>query len=152
MPKCTQNYHFGDLSILYFAILLLTRLPALPGELYFVLAKPEFSVSTPALFREIDEAGVSVRPDTPAMLDAIERRDRNAIGANLQNAFEPLVARQYPIVEQLRRVMLAHEAVGARLTGTGSVVFGLFCSKFKAYSAALELRELCPEVYLAEAV
>ena len=131
---------------------LLTRLPALPGELYFVLAKPEFSVSTPALFREIDEVGVSVRPDTSAMLDAIERRDRNAIGANLQNAFEPLVARQYPIVEQLRGVMLAHEAVGARLTGTGSVVFGLFCSKFKAYSAALELRELCPEVYLAESV
>lgn len=131
---------------------LLTRLPPLPGELFFVLAKPEFSVSTPALFRELDTVGVSVRPDTPAMLDAIRRQDRDAIGACLQNAFEPLVTRQYPIVERLRGIMLAHEAVGARLTGTGSVVYGLFCSKFKALSAALELRDLCPEVYLAEAV
>ena len=130
----------------------LTRLPDLPGELWFLLAKPEFSVSTPALFREIDAAGVSVRPDTEAMLRAIEIRDRNAIGRNLQNAFEPLVTRQYPIVERLRQVMLAHGAVGARLTGTGSVVFGLFCSKFKAAAAALELRELCPEVWITEPV
>ena len=131
---------------------LLTRLAPLPAELWFVLAKPDFSVSTPALFREIDAAGLVVRPDTQTMLRAIEAEDRNGIGAALQNAFEPLVARRYPIVEKLRQVMLAHEAIGARLTGTGSVVFGLYCSKFKAVSAALELRELCPEVYLAEAI
>ena len=130
---------------------LLTRLPDLPGELYFVLAKPDFAVSTPALFREIDAAGVTARPDTAAMLRAIEQGDRNAIGAQLQNAFEPLIAARFPIVEKLRQVLLAHEAVGARLTGTGSVVFGLFCSKFKAVAAALELRELCPEVHLATA-
>ncbi|MBR7009557.1 MAG: 4-(cytidine 5'-diphospho)-2-C-methyl-D-erythritol kinase [Oscillospiraceae bacterium] len=148
VPYCL----FGGVALARGRGELLSRLPPLPGELYFVLAKPEFSVSTPALFRELDAAGVSVRPDTPAMLDAIRRGDRNAIGACLENAFEPLVARQYPIVERLRGVMLAHEAVGARLTGTGSVVFGLFCSKFKALSTALELRDLCPEVYLAEAV
>lgn len=131
---------------------LLTRLPSLPEELYFVLAKPEFSVSTPALFREIDSEGLLVRPDTAAMLAAIQRRDRNAIGAQLQNAFEPLVARQYPIVEEIRQVLLAHEALGARLTGTGSVVFGLYSSKFKAAAAALDLRDLCPTVHLATAV
>lgn len=131
---------------------LLTRLPDLPGELYFVLAKPDFSISTPELFRELDAAGVSARPDTAAMVSAIQRRDRNAIGANLQNAFEPLVAARYPVVEELRQVFLAHGAVGARLTGTGSVIFGVFCSKFRAFSAALEMEELCPEVHLAEAL
>ena len=148
----------------------LTRLPNLPGELWFVLAKPEFSVSTPALFREIDACRdgtlpsadkqcmilhsdlPSARPDTAAMLLAIESRDRNAIGANLQNAFEPLVAARFPIVEELRQIMLSHEALGARLTGTGSVVYGLFCSKFKALAAAFELRDLCSEVHIAESV
>ncbi|MBO4419056.1 MAG: 4-(cytidine 5'-diphospho)-2-C-methyl-D-erythritol kinase [Oscillospiraceae bacterium] len=130
----------------------LTRLPDLPGELNFVLAKPDFSVSTPELFREIDEKGLTARPDTEAMVSAIERKDRNAIGASLQNAFEPLVAARYPIVDKLRRTMLGHGAVGARLTGTGSVVFGLFCSKFRAFSAALELEEICPQVHLATAL
>lgn len=130
----------------------LTRLPDLPGELHFVLAKPDFSVSTPELFREIDDAGVRARPDTAGMIDAIERHDRNAIGAHLQNVFEPLVAARCPTVEKLRQILLAHGAIGARLTGTGSVVYGLFCSKFRAFSALLEAEELCPEVYLAEAL
>ena len=130
----------------------LTRLPDLPGELNFVLARPDFSVSTPELFREIDEKGLTARPDTEAMVSAIERKDRNAIGASLQNAFEPLVAARHPIVDKLRRTMLGHGAVGARLTGTGSVVFGLFCSKFRAFSAALELEEICPQVHLATAL
>ena len=130
----------------------LTRLPDLPGELHFVLAKPDFSVSTPELFREIDDAGVRARPDTAGMIDAILRKDRNAIGAKLQNAFEPLVAARHPMVEKLRQTLLAHGAIGARLTGTGSVVYGVFCSKFRAFSALLEAEELCPEVYLAEAL
>ena len=130
----------------------LSRLPNLPGELYFVLAKPAFSASTPALFRALDEAGVTARPDTAAMLAAIRRHDRNAIGANLQNAFEPLVAARYPIVEELRQTLLARDAIGARLTGTGSVVFGLFCSKLRAFSVAVELEERCPEIYLAKAL
>lgn len=130
---------------------LLSRLPDLPGELWFVLAKPEFSVSTPALFRELDAVGVTARPDTAAMVRAIEQQDRNAIGAAMQNAFEPVIAAKYPIVEKLRQILLAHGAVGARLTGTGSVVFGLFCSKYKAVTAALELREHCREIHLATA-
>ena len=95
---------------------------------------------------------ITARPDTEAMVSAIRRKDRNAIGANLQNAFEPLVAARYPVVEELRHVLLAHGAIGARLTGTGSVVYGVFCSKFRAFSAALEMEELCPEVHLAEAL
>ena len=150
----------------------LTRLPDLPGELHFVLAKPDFDISTPTLFRELDarrdgtlpsgEQGLGIRDqgsgirdqgsDTDAMVAAIRRGDRNAIGAQLRNVFEPLIAARYPVVGELRRCLLEHEAVGACLTGTGSVVYGLFCSRFKAVSAALVLRDLCPEVAVAEAL
>ena len=148
VPYCL----FGGVALVHGRGEELTRLPDLPGELNFVLVKPDFSVSTPELFREIDQAGVSARPDTEAMVSAIRRKDRNAIGANLQNAFEPLVAARHPVVEELRQILLAHGAIGARLTGTGSVVFGLFCSKFRAFSAALELEEFCPLVHLATAL
>ncbi|MBQ1410119.1 MAG: 4-(cytidine 5'-diphospho)-2-C-methyl-D-erythritol kinase [Oscillospiraceae bacterium] len=148
VPYCL----FGGVALARGRGELLTRLPDLPKELYFVLIKPEFSASTPALFRALDTAGVTARPDTAAMLSAIQQQDRNAIGANLQNAFEPLVAAQYPQVKALRQILLAHGAIGARLTGTGSVIFGLFCSKLRAFSAALELEELCPQVHLAEAL
>lgn len=171
VPYCL----FGGVALARGRGEILTRLPNLPKELWFVLAKPNFSVSTPELFREIDARRdgtlpsselrnaasvfadrqcLSLQPGSHAasMISAIENRDRNAIGASLQNAFEPLAAARYPIVEELRQIMLSHEAVGARLTGTGSVVFGLFCSEFKAAAAALELRDLCPEVYIVEAI
>ena len=148
VPYCL----FGGVALARGRGEVLTRLPDLPGELYFVLAKPEFSASTPALFRELDEAGVTARPDTQAMVSAIRRQDRNAIGASLQNVFEPLVAARFPVVEELRHTMLAHEAIGAQLTGTGSVVFGLYCSMFKATAAALELEDLCPEVHIVTAL
>ena len=86
------------------------------------------------------------------MLQALQHGDRSAIGALLQNAFEPLVAARYPIVEELRQVLLAHGALGARLTGTGSVVFSLFSDESRAAAAARALRDLCSEVHIATAL
>ena len=86
------------------------------------------------------------------MLAAIGAGDCSAIGANLQNAFEPLVAARWPIVEELRQVMLAQGALGARLTGTGSVVFGLFSSRNKAARAALALKKRYAEVHIVTSV
>ncbi len=147
---------------------LLTRLRPLPEGLWFVLARPDFSVSTPELFREIDAlrhcepvtdvTGVAirspaqVRPDTAAMESAILRGDLEAMGKALANAFEPLVAARYPVVKELKSIMLTQGALGACLTGTGSVVFGLYNSKFKAAASALTLKDLCAEVHIATSV
>ena len=131
---------------------LLTRLRPLPEELWFVLARPDFSVSTPELFHEIDREGLALRPDTAAMETAILRGDPEAMGRALANAFEPLVAARYPVVKELESIMLTQGALGACLTGTGSVVFGLYNSKFKAAAAALTLKDLCAEVHIATAV
>lgn len=148
VPYCL----FGGVALAKGRGEILTRLPSLPDKLCFLLAKPSFSVSTPALFREIDAVGVSARPDTAAMCRAIASGDCGAIGGCLQNAFEPLVAARYPAVETLRQAMLAHGARGARLTGTGSVVFGLFDDSTAAQTARDALRGICPTVHLCTAI
>lgn len=129
---------------------LLTRLPALPGQMRYVLVKPEFSVSTPALFRAVDAAGTQVRPDNDAMIAAIKAGNLPAIGALLQNAFEPEIIRDYPVVEEIRQALLANGALGARLTGTGSVVFGVFDGEEAAEAAAAQLKHLYPLVLTAK--
>ena len=143
VPYCL----FGGMALARGRGELLSRLPALPKGLCFVLAKPEFSVSTPALFRQLDAVGVTQRPDTPAMLRALEAGNAAEIGRQLANAFEPAVAADYPVVEQIRRVLLAKGALGARLTGTGSVVFGLFDDEDAARAAAAALEPLCPQTW-----
>lgn len=126
----------------------LTHLPDLPRDLCAVLLKPEFSVSTPALFRALDEAGrersAPADGGTDAMLAALRLQDARAIGAALSNDFAPVLARRHPAVERCKRALLEHGALGSELTGTGSVVFGLFAEEETARRAAAALAETTP--------
>lgn len=131
---------------------LLTRLPDLPETLCYVLVKPDFSVSTPALFRAIDASGVQRKPDNPAMIAAIEAGDLAAVGKLLENVFAPEIVKDHPIVEEICRRLLSCGAVGAGLTGTGSVVFGIFGSDAAAGAAAEALKDRYPLVLTAKGV
>ena len=174
----------------------LTRLPELPSGLFVVLAKPDFSVSTPALFRALDEAkgirdpGSGVRvvgdgafdvpsgctagddlPDeggsrpadradsaaqyigpygresnTDAMLAALAAGDLHAIGGALSNDFAPVLAEMHPIIEAVKQTMKNCGALGAELTGTGSVIFGLFDDPTLAQAACTALSRQVPFV------
>ena len=148
VPYCL----FGGVALAQGRGELLTRLPALPGKASFVLVKPEFAVSTPALFRQIDAVGVSERPDNAAMCAALEAGDLPEIGRLMANAFEPAVTADYPVVQEIRASLLENGALGARLTGTGSVVFGLFDDRATAVAAARTLRQRFSRIVVVQAV
>ena len=124
----------------------LTRLPALPEGLCFVLIKPDFSVSTPALFRALDAtagqgSGIGAAASkAEAMLAALQSGDAGAIGAALHNDFTAVLKQTHPVVTEGRRFLLRHGARGAELTGTGSVVFGVFDDRRTAERAAEAIR------------
>ena len=117
----------------------LTPLPPLPDAAVFALVRPDFSVSTPALFRQIDRVGVQRRPDNRAMERALAEGDLRAIAAAVANAFEPPVLAQFPQVGRIKDALTSHGALCAQLTGTGSVVFGLFDNEPAAKAAASAL-------------
>ena len=148
VPYCL----FGGVALAKGRGEILARLPDLPRGLSFVLVKPAFSVSTPALFRQIDGVGVRERPDTGAMIRALEAGDPAEIGKQLANAFEPAVAEDHPEVPEIRAALLRQGALGAKLTGTGSVVFGLFADEASAKAAAACLRRRYPQIWLASAI
>ena len=166
----------------------LTRLPSLPEGLCFVLVKPEFSVSTPALFHALDKArepsgavgddipdavgsrpanradsagpyggGPATRADsvaqdigpygggpeagTDAMLQALRSGDAAAVGRALSNDFAKILAKEHPVVRILKRELLELGALGSELTGTGSVIYGLFDDFSLACEAGRTLSE-----------
>ncbi|MBQ7523424.1 MAG: 4-(cytidine 5'-diphospho)-2-C-methyl-D-erythritol kinase [Oscillospiraceae bacterium] len=112
----------------------LTPLDPMP-KATILLVKPTFSVSTPALFAEIDRAETLRRPDTARAIAALASGDLAALAAQMQNVFQPLVAKSHPEVEAICQTMKAHGALGAQMTGTGSVVFGVFDQEAKAKQA-----------------
>ena len=131
----------------------LTRLPALP-VCFAVICKPDFSVSTPELFRQIDAVTLRRRPDTDSVLRALEAGDLAGVARRMYNVFEDVLPRRSAAkVEEIKSVLIRCGALGAVMSGTGSATFGLFEREEEARQAHAELAALYPkETFLTETV
>ena len=130
---------------------LLTPLTAMP-QCHLVICKPAFPISTPVLFSAVDQAEILVRPDTEAMIAALERRDLVAVANSLCNVFTPVVAKDHHEIADIRDTMLSSGALGAEMTGSGPTVFGIFTEPAQAASCLTRLKERYPTTFLARPV
>ena len=130
----------------------LTCLPALP-DCHIVLCKPGFSVSTPELFRRIDELKLRFHPDTAGVLAALEEGDLAGVSRRMFNVFEEaLPAQRRAVVEEIKSTLLSRGALGACRSGTGPTVFGIFDNAESAQSVADELKQSYAETFLTKNV
>ena len=130
----------------------LTVLKSAP-KLFAVVCKPDFPISTPALFARVDGVTITDRPDTAAMLAAIERGDADALCANVCNVFEQaLEGKQRECIEKLKHALLLHGAKAAAMTGSGSVVFGLFSDETACRAACDALQSGSIQTFCTEFV
>ena len=99
-----------------------------PAPRFFVaVCKPDFPISTPALFARVDGVAITDRPDTDAMLAAIECGNADTLCANVSNVFEQVLPEaQRERIEEIKRALAENGALCAAMTGSGSAVFGLF--------------------------
>ena len=111
------------------------RLPALE-RYWVVLAVPGFGVSTADAYRWWDVDA----PDTAAGGGMVARPAgwRRDLG-RLRNDLEAPVARRHPEIGALAASLRAAGALRAAMTGSGSVVFGLFASRARAIGACRAL-------------
>ncbi|MBQ9974110.1 MAG: 4-(cytidine 5'-diphospho)-2-C-methyl-D-erythritol kinase [Oscillospiraceae bacterium] len=130
----------------------LTPLPPLP-RCRVVLCKPDFSVSTPALFARIDSVRLRCRPDTKGVLAALEQGDLEGVARRLYNVFEDALPQRCAAkVEQVKQILIQSGALGAVMSGTGSSVYGLFRDETCAQDAYEQLKQLYPETFLTYTV
>ncbi len=57
------------------------------------------------------------------------------VDEHLVNDLEAVTASAFPVIEEIKRMLLAHGAAGAMMSGSGSTVFGLFAVPDEAISA-----------------
>lgn len=129
----------------------ITKLPDVP-EIFFVVCKPDFSISTPELYRAIDGEFIEKRPDHKAMIANLQKGDLLGVGGSLRNVFEPLVMKEHFDVNYIKSMMFTYGAYGAQMTGSGSAVFGVYDSFEYATVACTMLRDKYSQVYLATSV
>jgi len=126
-------------------------LKALPGikDCVFVICKPSFSISTPALFGEIDKRDSALHPDTGGIIKSLENGDVSGVAKRLYNVFEDVLPHKYGEIGVIKNKFLDLGAIGTSMTGTGSAVYGIFVGIKTAQSAHEEMSKTYHECFKA---
>lgn len=129
----------------------LRKLPDMP-DCVFVVCKPDFSVSTPELYRKLDETAIARRPDNRAMEAAILSEDLEKIAQNLWNVFDPVVTAEHLELNYIKSICNAYGALGQQMTGSGSAVFAIMPNFEYAAVVCNMLKDNYPQVYIAKPI
>ncbi|MCD8330751.1 MAG: 4-(cytidine 5'-diphospho)-2-C-methyl-D-erythritol kinase [Lachnospiraceae bacterium] len=118
-----------------------------------LLLKPEVSFNTGAMFRALDAAGYERQRYTSAgMIEAMEADDLTAMCGHLYNVFEEAVPER-ALIQGLKAQLMEAGALGSLMTGSGSVVYGIFAdaeARDRAFETLRGLKNV--RVYACEAI
>lgn len=129
----------------------LRKLPNMP-DCIFVVVKPKFSVSTPELYRKIDEIAIASRPDHNAMENALLTGDLETLAHGLNNVFDPVVTAEHLELNYIKSIFHQYGAIGYQMTGSGSAVYAIV-SEFEVAAVLCNmLRDNYPEVFITKPV
>ena len=129
----------------------LRKLPDMP-DCIFVVCKPDFSVSTPELYKKIDEVAISKRPDHQTMESGLLAGDLEKVAHNLYNVFDPVVTQDHLELNYIKSLFHQYGAVGYQMTGSGSAVFAVV-SEFEVAAVICNmLKANYPNVFICKPV
>ena len=130
---------------------ILRKLPDMP-QCYFVICKPEFSVSTPELFRKIDSVDICSHPDHAAVEAALHAGDLQELARNVFNVFDPVVTESHPVLDEIKAVMREYDALACQMTGSGSATFAVVDDPLAAAAIGGLLKKDGQDVFVCKPV
>lgn len=128
---------------------ILTPLPPMP-RCYVLLAKPPVNVSTKAVYEKLDACRIERHPDISGILEGLEEQNLHKVAGAMGNVLEEVTAGDYPVIDEIKKVMKEGGALNAMMSGSGPTVFGIYDDRRKAKAAASKIREqkLARQVYV----
>ena len=129
----------------------LRPLPPMP-DCTFVVCKPDFSVSTPELYRKLDTVAIPVRPNNRAMESALVAGDLQAVADQVYNVFDSVVTAEHLELNYIKSICNSYGSLGQQMTGSGSAVFAIMPSFEYAAVVCNMLKDNFPNVFIAKPV
>lgn len=117
---------------------------------YVLLAKPSVNVSTKLVYERFDRLSSWNHPDIDGIIEGLNRQDIRQIADCMGNVLERVTVKEYPVIEEIKRVVKEGGALNAMMSGSGPTVFGLFEEREAAKQAAdrIKERKLAKQVYV----
>lgn len=128
---------------------ILTPLDPMP-KCYVLIAKPAIGVSTKVVYEKLDSKEIENHPDIDSILDGLKEQNLAKIAASMGNVLESVTIDDYPIIDDIKQVMMEAGALNAMMSGSGPTVFGIFADKKTAKEAQRKMRNsnLTKQIYL----
>ena len=107
-----------------------------PKDIYLVLLKPNAELLTASIYKAFDGLPKEILPkeSTKDFLKTISEGKSEAF-KNTTNMLEPAAISFCPYIERIKTELMNYGAVHAMMTGSGSVVFGIFEGEGSAQKA-----------------
>ncbi len=119
---------------------ILTPLPSIP-DCWFLIVKPNFSMSTKFVYQNIHLDEETVHPDIDGMIQALHHSDLQGVTSRMGNVLEQVTQAHYPLIGEIKQEMCRLGALNALMSGSGSTVFGIYTDHSKALAAASFFRK-----------
>lgn len=128
---------------------ILTPLSPMP-KCYVLIAKPAISVSTKMVYEKLDSHEIEDHPDIDGILAGLKAGDLKKVAGSMGNVLERVTVDAYPMIDQIKKMMIKEGALNAMMSGSGPTVFGIFEEKATARKAADAIRDarLTKQVYV----
>ncbi len=117
-----------------------------------VVVKPPFPVSTAWAYKNLDLNALGERPDTLTLIAAIEEMDILTLAQGMRNVLESVVVKAHGEIGVIIGEFMELGALGSRMSGSGSAVFGLFDNEELADKAFERFHEKYSDVFYAETI
>jgi len=121
------------------------------GNHTVLLVKPDISVSTPWVYKNLDLKNVS-HPDVDAFIECIKRQDYVKSYEYMGNVLESVTVKEYPVIDEIKNNMMDLGACVSLMSGSGPTVFGIFENEQKAIDAAQVFKKDFKEVIVTKTV
>ena len=129
----------------------LTKLPAMP-KCHILIAKPPINVSTKFVYENLhaNDLKPEDHPPVDAQIEALKEGNLEKLVVNMGNVLERVTVPEYPVINEIKQMMLDGGAIGSMMSGSGPTVFGIFTSYNKAKETydKIEKRGLSKQIYL----
>lgn len=125
----------------------LTPLPPIPS-FPVVLVKPNISISTAEIYKRIDLENNLERPNTDAILAAINERDYVKLFQNMKNVMQSVTETICPQIPSICDEMVSLSAKVSLMSGSGPTVYGIFDDNLVAKKAFDKLSESFPKTFM----
>ena len=125
----------------------LTKLKPLANK-HILLCNPGIAISAGYAYSKCKSLNRGI--DMEAIISSIEDDDLAGLAEKMANIMEEPIIEEYPIIGQIKNIMLENGALGSLMSGSGSTVFGLYDDQEKMKLAAKKLSSITDKVFLCK--